>query len=79
MPNRRYDFAIFNNKNEIIQLIEFDGEQHYVEAPFFNKTLEEQKQIDEEKNIFAKNKNIKLIRIPYWKRDNLTLEDLELI
>lgn len=79
LPNRRYDFAIFNNKNEIIQLIEFDGEQHYVEAPFFNKTLEEQKQIDEEKNIFAKNKNIKLIRIPYWKRDNLTLEDLELI
>ncbi len=26
LPNRRYDFAIFNSKGEIVQLIEFDGE-----------------------------------------------------
>lgn len=77
LPNRRYDFALFNDNNEVIQLIEFDGEQHYFEAPFFNKTLQEQKEIDEEKNQFANSKNIKLTRIPYWKRDTLTLEDLE--
>lgn len=77
LPNRRYDFAIFNNKNELIQLIEFDGEQHYIEAPFFKTSLSEQRAIDLEKTNFAKNKNIKLIRIPYWKRDNLIFEDLE--
>ena len=65
MPNRRYDFAIFNNNGEIIQLIEFDGEQHFIEAPFFKTTLKEQQDIDTEKNEYAKNHNIKLIRISY--------------
>ena len=78
LPNRRYDFALLNKNNEVIQLIEFDGEQHYIEAPFFNKTLKEQQEIDKEKTEFAKNKNIKLIRIPYWKRNTLNLQDLEI-
>ena len=77
LPNRRYDFALLNENNEVIQLIEFDGEQHYIEAPFFNKTLKEQQEIDKEKTEFAKNKNIKLVRIPYWKRNTLNLQDLE--
>ena len=76
MPNRRYDFAIFNNNGEIIQLIEFDGEQHFIETPFFKTTLKEQQDIDAEKNEYAKNHNIKLIRIPYWKRNKLKLEDI---
>ena len=78
LPNRRYDFALLNDNNEVIQLIEFDGEQHYQEIPFFKTSLQEQKNIDEEKNIFAKNKNIKLVRIPYYKRNNLTFKDLEI-
>lgn len=74
---RRYDFAILDDNNNVIQLIEFDGEQHYVETPFFKTSLEEQQRIDKEKNEFALSKNIRLVRIPYWKRDNLTFEDLE--
>lgn len=69
MPNRRYDFAIFNKNGDIIQLIEFDGEQHYFEAPHFNTTLQEQQNIDLEKTNFALKKNIPLVRVPYWKRN----------
>ena len=78
LPNRRYDFALLNKDNEVIQLIEFDGEQHYIETSFFKITLKEQQEIDKEKTLFAKNKNIKLVRIPYWKRDTLSLQDLEI-
>lgn len=77
LPNRRYDFAIFNAKGKVIQLIEFDGEQHYIEAPFFKKTLQEQQEIDKQKTNFALSKNIRLTRIPYWKREQLSFEDLE--
>lgn len=76
LPNRRYDFAILKN-NQVIHLIEFDGEQHYIEAPFFKKTLKEQQDIDMEKTNFAIKKGISLTRIPYWKRENLTFKDLE--
>ena len=76
LPNRRYDFAIFKD-NQIVRLIEFDGEQHYIEAPFFKTTLKEQQDIDKEKTNFAISKNIPLTRIPYWKRETLIFEDLE--
>ena len=76
LPNRRFDFAILDNNNKVISLIEFDGEQHFIETPFFKTTLKEQQTIDKEKTKFAKQKNIKLIRIPYWKRNNMTIEDL---
>lgn len=76
LPSRRYDFAILNTNNDVIQLIEFDGEQHYFETPYFHTTLAEQQKIDEEKTNFAKKKNIPLIRIPYWKRNNITKEDV---
>lgn len=74
LPNRRYDFAIFNTNNKIVYLIEFDGEQHYIETPFFKTTLKEQQKIDQEKTKFAEEKGITLIRIPYWERDNLSFE-----
>lgn len=76
LPNRRYDFAIFKD-NQIVRLIEFDGEQHYIETPFFKTTLKEQQDIDKEKTNFAISKNIPLTRIPYWKRETLIFEDLE--
>lgn len=79
LPNRRFDFAILNAENIPIQLIEFDGEQHYFETPFFKISLQQQQKIDLEKTNFALSKNIPLIRIPYWKRENLKFEDLQII
>lgn len=77
-PQYRYDFAILNNDNQVIKLIEFDGEQHFIEVPFFGKTLEEQQEVDLTKNKIAQGKNIQILRIPYTKRHSLTLKDLEL-
>ena len=72
----RFDFYVDNK-----YLIEFDGEQH-----FSNKkgewekrdSLEERQYRDNIKNQWCKENNIPLIRIPYTKLNNLTIEDLKL-
>lgn len=71
----RYDFILLKN-NLPFRLIEFDGIQHYKETAF-NGTiidLEYRKKCDKIKNDYALKNNIPLIRIPYWEKDNLTLE-----
>lgn len=77
----RFDFAILNNLNEIIRLIEFDGEQHYeqnIKNNGWNTYQKYQHTLKNDllKNELAKENNIPLIRIPYWERDNITLEIL---
>lgn len=73
---KRFDFAIFDNNN-IIRLIEFDGKQHYTDiSGIWNskETLKDIQQRDKLKNEYALSHNIPLVRIPYWERDNITLE-----
>ena len=83
MPNRRYDFAIYNESNptEIVRLIEFDGEQHFQKKEKhswdINGKYEQRIFNDEKKNNYALTHNINLIRIPYWERDNITLFTFE--
>ena len=80
LNNKRFDFAILNNNNEILRLIEFDGRQHF--EKYWNKNWEEKyplktrQQRDKEKNQYCKKYNIPLVRIPYWERDNITLDML---
>lgn len=74
--NRIYDFAIFNKENQLVQLIEFDGEQHFYEIPFFNDTLQERQKRDKEKDNYAKEKNIPLKRISYLEKGQLTLNKI---
>ena len=74
----RFDFALFEN-NKINRLIEFDGRQHYEKInSVWEKTcsLTERQKRDNIKNEYAKSHNIPLVRIPYWERDNITLEML---
>ena len=74
---KRFDFALFNKNNEIIRLIEFDGEQHFNQnrGTWQNhESLEIIQQRDKIKNEWAAAHNIPLVRIPYWERDNITLE-----
>lgn len=75
---KRFDFAIKDNDNNIIRLIEFDGRQHYNINNIFNTknsySFEEIQNHDKEKNDYALSYNIPLVRIPYWERDNITLE-----
>ena len=75
----RFDFAILNTANEIIRLIEFDGEQHYeknIKNSGWNTYQKYQYTLEHDllKNQLAKNNNIPLVRIPYWERDNITFE-----
>ena len=74
----RYDFILLNEENMPYRLIEFDGIQHYQSFDYFggNKQFEIQRKNDEIKNRYAYNHNLPLVRIPYWKKDNLTLSDL---
>ena len=69
----RYDFAILEN-NKIIRLVEFDGIQHFEKQNYFTHSLEETKKNDITKNEYAKKNNFPLVRIPYWERDNITLD-----
>lgn len=72
LPNRRFDFYL----PEYNRLIEFDGLQHFKFENTWHKTEAEFKKAqlrDKEKNEYALAYNIPLVRIPYWERDNITL------
>ena len=71
----RFDFAIVNDDNVPTRLIEFQGEQHYPteQSKFFDNTIII---TDEMKKEYCFKHNIKLICIPYWKRNTLSIQDL---
>ena len=69
LKKKRYDFYLPNYN----RLIEFDGRQHYMDVSNWDPFLIQQKR-DKEKNEYALSHNIPLVRIPYWERDNITLE-----
>lgn len=59
----KFDFYI----PSINTVIEFDGKHHFVEIEKYNNDLEYQKFKDNIKDIYCKDNNIILIRIPYFK------------
>lgn len=71
LPNRKFDFYL----PVLNRLIEFDGEQHFMNVSDWDK-VEVQQQRDKEKNRYVLLHNIPLVRIPYWERDNITLDML---
>lgn len=69
----RYDFYL----PDINRLIEFDWEQHYFYSNSGWNTEENYLKViekDKIKNNYAVTHNIELVRIPYWERDNITLD-----
>jgi hypothetical protein len=59
----RFDFYL----PKLNLIIEYDGEHHYKENKYFGEgNLEYMKENDRIKNQYCIDKNIKLIRIPYW-------------
>ena len=69
--NLRYDFAILNNENKVIKLIEFDGEQHFQEAgSYYNENGQVQIH-DAIKDEFSKINNIPLLRIAYFEKNEI--------
>jgi hypothetical protein len=75
----RFDFGIYKN-NQLIILIEFDGEQHFHYTSHFNKTKSDfiyRCGCDRKKNEWALKNNIPLYRIPFWEIENVnSLTDL---
>lgn len=75
----KYDFVVFNSKNQISHIIEFDGEQHfgYTGRDWSTKKhFEEGRRNDLIKNKYCFDNNIPLIRIPYTRLDKLNIQDL---
>ena len=58
--------------------IEYDGEQHFDQSAWWGTTnsFEDGRDSDLFKSQYCWNKNITLIRIPYWAYEQLTFEDL---
>lgn len=73
----RFDFAIFKNNN-LIALIEYQGQQHYYPVEHFGgeEKFNQQKENDILKRCYCKDNNIKLIEIPYWDYDKINLQYL---
>lgn len=76
--NYFYDFAILNENEQPIRLIEFDGIQHFgrISGWFTEQRRQQLEESDRIKNNYALQYNIPLVRIPYQERDTITLEML---
>lgn len=69
-----FDFAVFDpNVNELLLLIEFDGEQHKKEVKLFGgrKGFEQRKLLDKIKTNYCQENQIHLLRIDYVEYKNL--------
>lgn len=68
-----FDFAIFNNQNQLQCFIEYNGKQHYQATGGWNtnENYLTTVQRDTEKQLECAKRNIPLYIIPYWDIDNL--------
>ena len=76
-----FDFAILDENDKVLCLIEYDGEGHFnpvtiMKMPYkeadnaFKNTVKH----DMIKDLYCKENNIPLIRIPYWEKEDENLE-----
>lgn len=65
----RFDFAIFNEQQELHFLIEFDGRQHFEESKALggHEGFIKRRRYDILKDDYCKNHNLKLVRVPYYE------------
>jgi len=70
LENHIFDY-VFNVAGNPYAILEIDGAQHYDEESeaFTRTSLEEQKNKDKEKNVFASQNNLRMARIRYDKLD----------
>lgn len=69
-----FDFAIFDNHNNLLCLIEYQGAQHYDYSGYGwdnEKKFKQTVRRDEERRYGCKKLNIPLYEIPYWEFDNI--------
>lgn len=68
-----FDFALFDDKDNVICIIEYDGEQHFKPIEYWGgvKAFESLQKRDEKKNKYCYAKQIPIYRIPYWEFKNI--------
>ncbi len=70
-----FDFAIFDDNDNLIGLIEYDGEQHFMPVKVWGgeeKFLIQQER-DARKNAYCEEHGIRLLRIPYTDYDKVDI------
>ena len=69
----KFDFAIFDEFDNITLLIEYQGIQHYEPVDIFGgeEYFKIFKKRDNIKRQYCKEHNIRLLEIPYWEYDNI--------
>lgn len=74
-----FDFAVFDEINNIKCIIEYDGEQHFKPAKKWGgeKKFKRQKEIDKFKTNYCNTNNIKIIRIPYTELNKINKNYIE--
>ena len=72
----RFDFAIFDDQQNLEFLIEFQGIQHYEPKQVFGgmSGLRKQQFNDMRKREYCASHNIKLVIIPYWDENVLNYD-----
>lgn len=72
----RFDFAVFDDNDELEFLIEYQGIQHYKPKSIFGgiSGLKKQQFYDMEKREYCKKHNIKLVIIPYWEQNLISYD-----
>lgn len=72
----RFDFAVFDDNDELEFLIEYQGIQHYKPKSIFGgmSGLRKQQFYDMEKRQYCKKHNIKLVIIPFWEQNLITYD-----
>lgn len=74
----RFDYAIFDKKDEFVFLVEYDGEFHFKKV-YQDDSHETIVEHDKRKNKYCIENNISLKRIPYWdfnEIDNIMVDEL---
>lgn len=75
----RFDFAIFNQENKLERLIEYHGEQHYLDKGdniVWKDSLKKRQFNDNVKRQYCKKHCIPLVVLPYSIKNEITLDIL---
>lgn len=75
----RFDFAVFDEFNNLQFLIEYDGAQHYIPVSLFGGEdgFRKRKENDNIKNEYCDKNNIDLLRLPYYLSDEEVFNIIE--
>lgn len=73
----RFDFVIFSENKEIVRIVEYDGEQHFLDKTnnfWKNDSLKQRQDRDNQKSNYCHQHDYPIVRIPYWEKNNISLE-----